>query len=329
MNGRLYNPYLQRVLSPDNVVQNPGNSQNFNRYTYCMNNPLRYTDPSGNRGVPPPHIQPYRDGGGGAGGQQPSNSEYDEPFGMGWDSRSYNLITKPLAVTIPVDNNSNSTVLYDRQRDGELVNMEIVGTLSDNNGSWGIAVYYSNGGNGYYGAGGGSYSGQWFSYYWDATGNYQYANNKTTIPAGGGGSGLIYPIDDPYNSSDYGMRKGTMHYGVDLININGKTAGAIVYAVTSGKVVRAVNYLDGDPGGLRVRIQGNNGYQFMVCHFNEITVSENQSVIQGDIIGRIGGSGYKNMNYYGPHAHYEIWDSNGNRLNPYSIHLELNKIPKK
>ena len=47
MNGRLYDPYLQRFLSPDNVVQAPDNAQSYNRYTYCLNNPLRYTDPSG------------------------------------------------------------------------------------------------------------------------------------------------------------------------------------------------------------------------------------------------------------------------------------------
>ena len=47
MNGRLYDPYLQRFLSPDNVVQAPDNAQSYNRYTYCLNNPLMYTDPSG------------------------------------------------------------------------------------------------------------------------------------------------------------------------------------------------------------------------------------------------------------------------------------------
>ena len=47
MNGRLYDPDLGRFLSPDNFVQMPDNSQNFNRYSYCLNNPLKYTDPSG------------------------------------------------------------------------------------------------------------------------------------------------------------------------------------------------------------------------------------------------------------------------------------------
>ena len=47
MNGRLYDPVLGRFFSPDNYVQMPDNSQNFNRYSYCLNNPLKYTDSSG------------------------------------------------------------------------------------------------------------------------------------------------------------------------------------------------------------------------------------------------------------------------------------------
>ena len=47
-NGRLYDPVLGRFFSPDNYVQMPDNSQSFNRYSYCLNNPLKYTDPSGN-----------------------------------------------------------------------------------------------------------------------------------------------------------------------------------------------------------------------------------------------------------------------------------------
>ncbi len=47
MNGRMYDPVMSSFLSPDNYMQCPDNSQNFNRYAYCLNNPLRYTDPSG------------------------------------------------------------------------------------------------------------------------------------------------------------------------------------------------------------------------------------------------------------------------------------------
>lgn len=47
MNGRIYDPELGRFLSPDPVVQIPEYSQNFNRYSYVLNNSLNATDPSG------------------------------------------------------------------------------------------------------------------------------------------------------------------------------------------------------------------------------------------------------------------------------------------
>jgi len=47
MNGRVYDPLLGIFLSPDNYVQMPDATQGFNRYAYCFNNPLKYTDPSG------------------------------------------------------------------------------------------------------------------------------------------------------------------------------------------------------------------------------------------------------------------------------------------
>ena len=45
MNGRMYDPVLGRMLSPDNYVG--AGTQGFNRYTYAHNNPLKFTDPSG------------------------------------------------------------------------------------------------------------------------------------------------------------------------------------------------------------------------------------------------------------------------------------------
>lgn len=47
MNGRMYDPVLGRMLSPDDYVQMPGFTQSFNRYSYCFNNPLVFTDPYG------------------------------------------------------------------------------------------------------------------------------------------------------------------------------------------------------------------------------------------------------------------------------------------
>ena len=47
MDGRVYDPVLGRFLSPDPMIQNPENLQSLNRYSYCLNNPLSLTDPSG------------------------------------------------------------------------------------------------------------------------------------------------------------------------------------------------------------------------------------------------------------------------------------------
>ena len=47
MNGRVYDPRLGRFVSPDPIVQFPTFSQSYNRYSYVLNSPLSYTDPSG------------------------------------------------------------------------------------------------------------------------------------------------------------------------------------------------------------------------------------------------------------------------------------------
>lgn len=47
MNGRMYDYNLGRFLSPDDYIQSPSNPQNYNRYSYCLNNPLKYTDSDG------------------------------------------------------------------------------------------------------------------------------------------------------------------------------------------------------------------------------------------------------------------------------------------
>jgi RHS repeat-associated protein len=47
MNARLYDPLVGRFLSPDPFVQDADFSQNLNRYSYALNNPLKYSDESG------------------------------------------------------------------------------------------------------------------------------------------------------------------------------------------------------------------------------------------------------------------------------------------
>ncbi|MEW5745818.1 MAG: FG-GAP-like repeat-containing protein [Nitrospirota bacterium] len=45
--ARYYDPHIGRFISPDVIVQDPSDPQVFNRYSYARNNPLLYTDPTG------------------------------------------------------------------------------------------------------------------------------------------------------------------------------------------------------------------------------------------------------------------------------------------
>ena len=47
MKGRIYDPSIGRFMQADPFIQAPENTQNYNRYSYVLNNPMSMTDPSG------------------------------------------------------------------------------------------------------------------------------------------------------------------------------------------------------------------------------------------------------------------------------------------
>ncbi len=47
MGDRWYDPALGRFISPDPIVPNSQDPQSWNRYSYVLNNPVKYTDPTG------------------------------------------------------------------------------------------------------------------------------------------------------------------------------------------------------------------------------------------------------------------------------------------
>lgn len=49
--ARLYDPVIGRFISPDNLVPNWYDPQSVNRFSYCLNNPLKYIDPNGKEPV--------------------------------------------------------------------------------------------------------------------------------------------------------------------------------------------------------------------------------------------------------------------------------------
>ncbi|MBM3131636.1 MAG: RHS repeat-associated core domain-containing protein [Chloroflexi bacterium] len=47
--ARYYDATIGRFISPDTIVPNPANPRSLNRYSYCLNNPLKYFDPTGHQ----------------------------------------------------------------------------------------------------------------------------------------------------------------------------------------------------------------------------------------------------------------------------------------
>ena len=47
--ARFYSPYINRFLNADTIVPGYANPQSLNRYSYVLNSPLKYTDPTGHK----------------------------------------------------------------------------------------------------------------------------------------------------------------------------------------------------------------------------------------------------------------------------------------
>jgi hypothetical protein len=74
MNGRVYDPLIGRMMSADSGIANPYSLQSFNRYSYVLNNPLHFRDPTG--------YEPWG-----------SNSDGNTQSNYGSDGHAYNTYT--------------------------------------------------------------------------------------------------------------------------------------------------------------------------------------------------------------------------------------------
>jgi RHS repeat-associated protein len=45
--ARFYDPYITHLTQPDTIIPDTKNPQAWNRYSYALNNPIRYNDPTG------------------------------------------------------------------------------------------------------------------------------------------------------------------------------------------------------------------------------------------------------------------------------------------
>lgn len=106
-------------------------------------------------------------------------------------------------------------------------------------------------------------------------------------------------------TSAFGMRWGAQHAGIDIAN----KIGTPIYALTDG-VVEESGPASGF--GLWVVLRHDDGTRSVYGHINRSFVKVGQKIRAGEEIAEIGNRGEST----GPHLHLEIWDQNGNRLNP-------------
>lgn len=142
-------------------------------------------------------------------------------------------------------------------------------------------------------------------------------------PAGGGGGvsgtgSFVFPVASyAYISSRFGMRVHPItgqyksHTGMDIAS----NQGTAVYACDSGTVVLAS--WNGGYGNC-IMIDHGNGYKTLYGHLSVISVSNGQTVSQGETIGQVGSTG----NSTGPHLHLEVY-KNGSRIDPEQFYSGL------
>ena len=115
---------------------------------------------------------------------------------------------------------------------------------------------------------------------------------------------VVKPTDGVLTSG-FGARWGTTHYGIDLAN----RIGTPIVSAADGVVIEAGT---ASGFGLWVRVQHGDGTVTVYGHVNDYVVREGQRVKAGQLIAHMGNRGQST----GPHLHFEVWDSEGRKMNP-------------
>lgn len=123
---------------------------------------------------------------------------------------------------------------------------------------------------------------------------------------------FIHPLSELIETSPFGEKRISLvkirqHNGTDYrANPSNK-----IRAINSGRVVLTGNFL---ADGKIVIIDHGLGLQSLYLHLSRINVKKGQMIKRGQIIGRVGSTGYSN----GPHLHFET-RLNGKPFNPEQI----------
>ena len=114
------------------------------------------------------------------------------------------------------------------------------------------------------------------------------------------GKRWVKAIRGGQQTSDFGPRWGKTHDGLDI----GAASGTPIYAMSRGTVVRS--FFDSSFGN-KVEIKYWDGSVSWYAHMSARLVRAGDSVMPGDLVGRVGNTGYS----FGAHLHIEIHPAPG------------------
>jgi len=329
MNGRLYDPVIGRFFSPDKYVANSSFTQDFNRYSYCRNNPLKYVDPSG------------------------------QSF---WDAVSTILFFPARVLTETftwINDKINGDTRYGGYFSwGYMTNQTAPGSLTPYNpinqipfghplytppgANWGAGTPY---GSGYGLTASNDLRDDMFGaeYYWDEIGGWSLYQNENQYGVGdyyggeaGGNSGKGFFLDEtippgvsPTATGALAVRPGrpnypiygpntrnggkSSHYGVDY----GGEVGDPVFAMYDGEVT--YNGYSKDFGPYFVQTKSKiNGKTYFVDygHLKYSSLKKGTWLNAGDLVGLMGrkGQGFRDDPGAPTHVHIAVWRNvNGKR----------------
>jgi hypothetical protein len=116
---------------------------------------------------------------------------------------------------------------------------------------------------------------------------------------------FIWPLDDYYVTRDFDYESsiyiGGQHAAVDLVRLQGDTAGREIKAVADGVVVG-----DGydSISGHHIILMHEDGWRSMYRHLAaDAPPVVGQQIAQGQVIGNVGSTGMST----GPHLHFDLW----------------------
>jgi murein DD-endopeptidase MepM/ murein hydrolase activator NlpD len=115
--------------------------------------------------------------------------------------------------------------------------------------------------------------------------------------------GFVWPVQGRI-TSPFGMRGSFFHGGLDVSS----GTGTPIKSAASGKVIFSgwkSSY------GYMVEIQHNNDVATLYAHASKLLVKVGETVEQGQVIARVGTTGYTT----GPHLHFEV-KVRGSQVNP-------------